>query len=181
MIEALSEPRWQLTPAAALPENLEGWVWHAASFVERLKQHGVKNPEIVVLKEGFEQPLPSEQKALLSPIGLTAWIREVLIQSQEGVWMYARAVFPKATLTGPEEQFMRLGTRSLGSVLFQYPDLVRSEFEVAELTPSSLWHQTISNYYPLAEKSVWGRRSLFTFQQKQLLLSEVFLPDIASL
>jgi chorismate--pyruvate lyase len=174
------EPQWQIK-YNDVPALMGTWLFYKYSFMERLKQYGIKQPEIIVLKQDWEEPLLSESNQLSINSSDQALVREVLIKSAEGHWMMARTVFPKATLTGEERQFMEMKNQSLGSILFKYPDLQRSEFEIACLTRYTRWYQQISKMITLTVEPLWARRSIFTFQNKVILLSEVFLPDVFSL
>lgn len=179
MINYLNEPHWQAYPNYPIvPATLQNWLFYQGSFVARLENDGIKKPEIIVLKRHWELPLLSERLALKSHLHHYALVREVLIKSDEKVWMYARTVFPQQTLTGPERQLLFLKNRSLGTVLFNYPHLQRSEFELACLNPGSTWYKKITQFTPLNDEPVWARRSIFIVNNKPILLSEVYLPDM---
>jgi len=178
MIDNLIEPQWLIKDCLDCPEKSREWLLHQGSFMERLKQHGIQHSEIIVLKHTWEHPLPSEQKILTIKTHEEALVREVLIKSAVGNWMFARTIFPKETLTETERQFIHLENNSLGSILFNYPDLQRSEFEMACLQQHDTWHQKIAQLVAIQDKKLWARRSVFTIRNKAILLSEVFLPDV---
>lgn len=131
--------------------------------MQRLVVHGVIDAQIRVLNEGWGLPSTQERLQLSLPNRVVAWVREVSIQSGETVWMFARTVIPQQTLSGKEKILQRLKNRSLGSVLFNYPDLQRSEF-----------HYFVKEDLP-------ARQSVFCFGGKSLLLTEVFFPAIGEL
>jgi len=68
----------------------------------------------------------------------------------------------------------KLGERSLGSWLFQQPDLVRGPLE-ATVTPPRFTHQQPG----LSANSLWGRRSVFEHGGLSLLVQEYFLSTMA--
>lgn len=161
-------PKWQLYQTAKesiYPESLRAWIAHPGSFMRRLGEYGVKDSVVEVVQQRWALPRADERERLGLPPRCYALIREVVIKATENRWMYARTVFPRQTLTGKLQCLGRLKSRSLGSVLFKDPTMLRSEFEVA--------------YFPSMER--WARRSLFTLQNKSLLLTEFFLPDLAHL
>lgn len=124
-------------------------------------------PEIKVLSQDWQYPQEEERGLLKMAARRYVFSREVVISHQHLALMYARAVMPATMLTGSERQLRYLGGRALGSLLFTYPDMQRSVFEFKT--------------YHLAEYSadpLWGRCSIFYFQEKALLLSEVFLPGL---
>jgi chorismate--pyruvate lyase len=149
--------------------------------MQRLRQHGIANAQVKVVNQRWEFPARDEKKILAIPERQYALVREVLISSPEGVWMFARSVIPRTTLTGKEKQLAHLKTRPLGTVLFSDPMLVREEFEIASILPNSSRHKKISHYTPLNAMELWGRRSVFFIRNKSLLLSEFYFPQVAEL
>ncbi|MDR3478251.1 MAG: chorismate lyase [Gammaproteobacteria bacterium] len=162
------------------PELYE-WLLHKGSFMQRLKHHGVKSARIDVVSHALQQPTLDERKILCIEPRLLALVREVVISSDEGVWMFARTVFPLPTLTGAERQLAHLKNRALGSKLFKDPTMQRSEFELASLTPEMAWYEKVKCFTATNASQLWARRSLFHIKNKPLLLSEVFLPAIQNL
>lgn len=145
---------------------LQSWLGDGGSFIQRLKKQGLQ-PHVVVLNENWGSPEPAEQAALeLSP-RRHAYIREVEIRDKREPLMFARTVIPAGTLTGRERILASLGSRSLGSVLFSYPDLERSPFEIKTCH--------LPQY---ASSELWERQSLFIVHGKLLLLREVYLPHL---
>ena len=153
-----------LTNESHIPSQVKPWLQDKHSFIQRLKKHGVLQPQISVLKQQRACPSELERQVLGISPRQNAFIREVLIHSENKHWMVARTVIPQKTLTGAERQLQYLADRSLGSVIFKNPHLQRSEFD----------------YFCLDEE-LWGRRSVFTIRHKLILLSEVFLRDILCL
>jgi chorismate--pyruvate lyase len=173
------KPYRKIDPAPA-PE-LAAWLACASSFMQRLKKYGIRGARIQPLMQCFQTPLPDERRILSLSVRRYALIREVLIDSAEGNWMYARTVIPQTTLTGKEKRLACLKDRALGSILFKDPHLSRSAFEVACLTPHMAWFQKIKHYIGAATEEVWARRSVFHTSRKPLLLTEIFFPPIAAL
>jgi chorismate--pyruvate lyase len=169
----------------AVSTHLQSWLKHTGSFMQRLREKGVLDPRIHVLLQEWQVAEPWESKALnISPQD-DILVREVLILSEKKYWMFARSIFPRQTLTGEEAALAHLKTRPLGSFLFNHPDMKRSEFAFTCLSSGMRWHEKVKNsinpFIYLDEQQVWSRYSLFHLQEKSLLLTEVFLPDIAEL
>jgi chorismate--pyruvate lyase len=164
-----------------LNSNLKTWLLHPGSFVERLKNHGVKSPKIQVIQQQWQLPHADERQELALNFRTNVLIREVLIKSDDIVWMFARTVFPRATLSGKYRQLAHLKTKSLGSILFKDPTLQRSEFDIFSVEPGMDLHDQLNPFLPAEINSLWARRSLFFVRQKPLLLTEVFFPDIEKL
>ncbi|MDG4869339.1 chorismate lyase, partial [Guyparkeria sp. 1SP6A2] len=67
-----------------------------------------------------------------------------------------------------------LGERSLGSWLFQQPDLVRGPLQATSSRPRFTAWGT-----PAKGRSQWGRRSVFQHAGLSLLVQEYFLSTMA--
>jgi chorismate--pyruvate lyase len=164
----------------AVPANVWDWLTDAGSLVERLRAHGVEQPRILWVQQAWQFPLRDECRPLRMKPRCYALIREVLIGAGNKPCVFARTVFPQTTLTGAERALAHLGTRTLGSVLFQYPDLKRSEFEVAYLLPGTSWQKIICQHVDMSDTPLWARRSIFTLAYKPMLVAEIFLPGFIS-
>ena len=88
----------------------------------------------------------------------------------------ARTILPAKTLKGSQRTLSRLGNRPLGEVIFSYPKLQRLEMDVA-LIDREIWSPTIRNKINL-EQSIWSRRTIYAIKNRQMLVSEFFLPGI---
>jgi chorismate--pyruvate lyase len=88
----------------------------------------------------------------------------------------ARTIIPKKTLIGAQRNLSRLGTKPLGEVIFSYPKLQRLDMQVALIEPS-IWSFDVANKIHL-EQAIWGRRTIYAINKRQMLVSEFFLPEI---
>jgi chorismate--pyruvate lyase len=165
----------------AASERLSEWLIYSGSFMQRLKQHGVLDAKIEVLREGWYLPDREERMTLDMPFRTFAWVREVSIFSGDKVWMFARTVIPQETLTGEGRELQHLKTRSLGSVLFRYPDLQRSDFDYFFVKEGDARYKKISQAMSVSVDSLCARRSMFILREKSLLLTEVFFPEVGAL
>lgn len=150
----------------SLPAALKPWLKDSASFMERARAHSL-DPQIQVLRQSWGYPSEDERQYLQLPLRQYVFSREVLIHHQTLPLLYAKALIPRTTLKGQGRQLQFLGNQALGSFLFAQPDLERSSFEFKDYS--------LPDYSPTP---CWGRQSAFYFQNKQLLLTEVFLPGL---
>jgi chorismate--pyruvate lyase len=100
-----------------------------------------------------------------------ALIREVTLLDDHLAVVFARSVFPLASLSGSLSHLRRLQSKPLGAILFKHPGMHRSPFELAHIPGQS-------GYLPPTlqqEEPAWGRRSRFIIEGKSLMVSEVFL------
>lgn len=169
------EPVWRpLTryTNAQLPPATRPWLTDDGSLTARLvgmQRRGRFRVER--LFQGWEVPLPSEQRLLGVPERQIAIIREVALWQGDAPVVFARSVFPVASLSGALTHLRRLQNKSLGAILFQHPGMQRSPFELAHIPGDS-------DYLPAHLRQhvpAWGRRSRFDIENKPLLVSEVFL------
>lgn len=112
----------------------------------------------------FLQPLlGSEHSALL---------REVILWCNDKPCVYAQSWLPRTTI----EQLTPLadlGERPLGDYIFQHQGLRRGIIEVTRLEVKLPQHNVAEHCYT--------RRSVFQLQDLPLLVSEAFLPAMATL
>jgi chorismate--pyruvate lyase len=175
------ELKWQQAALTPLPNTLNDWILHPASFMSRLKEQGATMPRVQLLRQTWQFPALNEKVMLGMTKREYALVREVVIYSDGKKWMYARTVFPRKTLTGKQLCLARLKNRSLGSVLFKDPTIERSPFDVVCLSKEMDFHQYVLNQSMIEADQLWARRSTFVLNQKPLLLTEVFLPDLETL
>lgn len=175
---AALEPRWQTRARlrrVALPVGLDDWLLNSGSLTRRLRRACADGFEVRVLDQDWGRPLPSEARLLRLAGGQRAWIREVQLRCAGEPWVYARTVIPAATLQGRGQRLQRLGARPLGEVLFTEPGVRRGVVEIARIAPGQWLHRRI---FGVAAPAVWGRRSLFYFGRRPLLVNEIFLPAL---
>ena len=170
------QPLTALDPAP--PRDLLPWLVDPDSFMQRLGDHGVADAQVQVLGQHWQYPSHSEQKLLGVAARQYGLVREVIIGSAQHKFMFARTVFPRATLTGREQWLARLKNRALGTMLFNNPNAARGPFEFAVITQHDVWQQKINQVANLSANYYWARRSVFVLNHKLLLLCEVFLPDM---
>ncbi len=158
-----------------LSADLYDWLVDTGSLTARLKLH-CQEFTVEILTEG-NYPLSDDEKTKLNLTESIGFVREVLLKLDGIPWVFARSVMPLNVLTAPGGELDKLGTRSLGSVLFSTPDMQRSEIEIAEFDTQSRVYELSGLLSSTPKLSLFGRRSCFLLAGKSLLVSEVFLPD----
>ncbi|MFW2176909.1 MULTISPECIES: chorismate--pyruvate lyase family protein [unclassified Moraxella] len=91
----------------------------------------------------------------------SAWVREALLYGQADgeAWVSARSVFPFVSLTGEARQLANLGTTPIGYVMFGRGGAVLDK-----------------RWFDKTEKG-WQRTTLYDWQGRKLLISELFLAE----
>jgi len=162
---------WRRYSATELPATQRSWLLDNSSLTARLIGSGGGEFSVRRLSQRWQVPTASERRLLSAPDRELGLVREVTLQLNNIPVVFARSVFPNASLVGPLRHLRGLQNRSLGSILFQHPGLRRSEFELALLQPgSSYLPEQLNQTTP-----IWARRSRFEICGKAVLVSEVFL------
>jgi len=171
-------------PSRRPPADIAPWLLDPGSLTSRLVKTSHGNFAVKVLHQGWGRPTADEAELLGLPYGQYAWLRETALLCHGETWVYARSVMPLKTLSGKLRFLQRLKNSSLGALLFRDPTLKRSRFQIALLPLANLPLQRIGlkTAAPLFSKdvSVWGRRSLFQFHGRPILVGEIFLPTFRS-
>lgn len=134
--------------------------------------------KLQLLGQQWARPLLDEGLALGLGQRQVALVREVLLQCGETPWVFARSVVPEKTVRVMQYRLTRLGTQSLGAILFSSPRLSRGAVQFAELRSAHELYRLGRIASGRSFRSVWARRSVFWLQRQPLLVSEVFLPAL---
>lgn len=175
-MSSTTEPNWQSYEAfrhRSIQPKLLDWLLEPGSLTARLKQH-CQTFQVEVLKQQWSQAFLSERHSLNIPERRWANIREVKLICDGKPWVFARTVIPRATLTGKECSLLSMGTKPLGHLLFQHPQMMRAPFEIAEIKPQHYQFQFAKTGNEKSNTCLYARRSLFFLAGKPLSVSEVF-------
>lgn len=164
--------RWfnhRLLAPTATPAALRPWLLAEGSLTQHLLRASSGDFRVERVAQHWARPTLSEAKLLKLEPNRWALIREVILWGCGEPWVYARSVIPASSLRGDLRRLRRLRNTSLGALLFKYPQLQRTPFELARvsstLLPSSLQTET----------ALWGRRSRFSVNGRRLIVGEIFL------
>lgn len=175
------EPVWRtqkMLMGFPIPENISPWLFDQGSLTRRILLNCKKQFRVDVLSQKWQRPMLNEAMRLGVHAEHHAFIREVLLYCGDEPWVYARSVLPHKTLTGKRRRLGKLGSRPLGEILFSDPDIKRDALEVANIKPEQRMFQQATQCLDKPPESIWGRRSVFHWHKKPLLVNEVFLPDV---
>lgn len=164
-----ADPNWRsmLSKAdATVPHTWRDWLSDAGSLTARLLDASNGNLKVRVLQQSLEVPKFSERQLLGIGDRRRAMVREVILYGENKPWVYARSILPLTTLSGRLRKLRRLSNQPLGELLFKDPTMRREPVQVVCFDSASD-----------INRSIWGRRSVFTLDNKPLLVAEVFLPD----
>ena len=162
-----------------LQKKWQHWLLDNTSLTQRLRIHCGMQFRVEVLKENWQRPLSTEAKILNIPLRQYVRIRQVYLHCHNQPWVFARTVIPQSSLSGVHRRLARLGTLPLGTILFAYHSLQRSDLQIAQLQSGDALYTLATSDLESAPPKLWGRRSIFYLAYKPLLVYEVFLsvPD----
>ncbi|MDX9739732.1 MAG: chorismate lyase [Gammaproteobacteria bacterium] len=183
MLNLGREPRWRPIGRAgrSLPPDLACWLTATESLTQRLQRICARDFAVELLGQAWCRPLPGERVALGMQQRAWALVRQVYLCCGTRPLVYARTVIPRATLRGRRRRYGWLGERPLGEVLFAAADVERSPLEVAMLTPDDYLHRAATRGTRPGDAVFWARRSVLRVEGYPLLVSEIFMPAIATI
>jgi chorismate lyase len=165
---------WQCTSRISdLSPSEQEWLFEPHSLTAKLKSHADSFKVKVLSEQVFE--LSKQQQALLGEGStVTALNREVLLVCDNNPIVYAQSWLP-IKHNNEKNQLHQMGERPLGDVIFQDPQLSRTDIEIARF---NLQHplQTLVQQLHLPQQTLLGRRSVFSLKDYKFLVCEVFLP-----
>ena len=149
--------KWRVfDPKEQIPEYVSKWLLDSQSLTYKLKDK-YSDFKVNVLSQEQNKPYECELKLLGAATNLTIIVREVeLLGSQKPV-VNARSLIP---LTDDTIDILKIGSRPLGEILFNDPEIKRGHLEVGSYNNS------------------WARRSTFIIGKTNLLVTEIFLESL---
>ena len=103
------------------------------------------------------------------------WLREVVLNKV----VYARISVLYNHFSENKSWFLSVGNKSFGeSLLYNNSNIARSNFEYSCVKPYSYLHNAVVDVYGYILEQFWARRSVFTFDNCAILVTECFLPGI---
>ena len=166
------EPLWRKSLPYCLPAQLIA----SGSMTKYMEEVSEQCLQVKLLAQSWQNPRPSEALALGISRYSCVMAREVYLLCDNEICMFARSLFPVGILPGRGWQLQYLGENPLGLVLFGDPKLHRSPFDFAILHPNNEDYNKATNCLEKKPNFLVARRSIFCWQQKKLMVEEVFLP-----
>jgi len=131
-----------------------------------------------LLHQGWGTALTSERRLLGMRQAESAMVREVELLCSKTPWVFARTLIPATSLSGGARRLAYLGNKPLGAVLFADPRTQRKHIPVARILPRHPLFAAAVDHLDDKPEELWGRRTLFLFSGKPILVNEIFLPAI---
>ena len=169
--------RWHNSEELAqqgLPDIVHQWLGGAGSMTHAMRNLTENQLELKVLSSEPQLVCSDEASLLGASPAEPLLTREVLMQQDGEPLLYGRSVFPASL---PEQDLARiqsLGSEPLGELLFSLNEQPRMSMQYAMLDQQTYLYQALAKHLPQSEP-LYARRSLFKYQQDQVLVQEVFL------
>ena len=171
----MTTSHWQPLFAGRVENRvLRGWLTEPGSLTARC-QAASRDFRVRLLRYGKARPLADE-----SPGQRNAWVREVILECDGVPVIFAHTTLSTATNGRLTRWLSRLGSRSLGSLLFSWPGFQRGAIEYCRLDARHPLFRRAAAHGE-HEKYLWARRSRHRLGGQQVLVTEVFLPAITGL
>lgn len=149
------------------------WLFASGSLTRHLVRASGGDFRVQILRQEWSRACRHEARVLGISPDQACLVREVLLICRGRPWVYARSLLPERSLRGRLRFLRKLDTRPLGALLFRDQTMRRGTQEIAHLALSALPVAGARNV------RVWGRRSVYFLHDCPLLVTEVFLPEIA--
>jgi chorismate--pyruvate lyase len=161
------------------PDNAKfvSWLREPGSLTRRL-QACCAVFRVRLQHQGYQLPLRAEIAA-----GMPAnkmMVREVVLHCDEQPVVFAHTVLNTARRGRLSLWLGRLGSRSLGSLLFSHPGFIRGRIEYCRLDARDELYRRAAHITALPA-TLWARRSLHQLGDQSVTVTEVFLPAILGL
>ena len=163
-----------------LPEAYAPWMHDHGSLTQRIQQR-CKKFSVQPVRSGLARIAFDESSMLGIPSHHYAYSREVFLHADAQPVVFAHSACAPGYLRGAWQAMNGLGNRSLGSLLFTHPLVVRQPLHYLALRSHHPLYKRAAGVLTVPPQILWARRSLFHLHAAPLLVTEVFLPEILKL
>lgn len=175
----IQEPKWRenrMGVRHTLPVDVQSWTYEAGSLTQRLRSFYGNSVGVSVLLQRWQSPFLSERRLLDLPEHHYCLIREVLLHANGKPLILARTIIPGDTIKVAKNKLSHLGNRPLGEIIFSYPKLQRLDLNISLVAQKTWTQPAIAKGH--IDQGLWGRRTVYSIAQRQMLVSEFFLPEV---
>jgi chorismate--pyruvate lyase len=179
--KSLNEPLWMeldARQAVSVPESVYTWLKDPASLTRRVTEACAGKFSVRVRFQGWGGASNSETHLLHLGSREACLVREVELLCDGEPQVFARTLMPASSLKGAARQLAQLRNKPLGKVLFADPHTRRKQLQIARFLPQHSAFQTAVSHLSAVPAELWGRRTLFLYAGKPILVNEVFLPAL---
>jgi len=177
------EPTWYSQQVRRdVPSVAADWLFDEESLTAKLIRTCQRRCDgrfsVKVIRQYWGRPFYSERKLLSMRRGEMAFIREVKLHCNDNEWVFARTLIPAGSFTGKARRLAFLGNKPLGAVLFADRASHRRLMQFAVMQPTHEIYRPSLSAPESTSEVIWGRRTVFVYGGKPLLVNEIFLPKL---
>jgi chorismate--pyruvate lyase len=175
----MKQNKWRIhLPGGELDATQASWLREPGSLTARCQRHCLQF-RVHLLRYEKGQTL-ADEGVIPTTSRQLAWVREVVLDC-DGVPVIFAHTTMSTTVRGRLSRWLaRLGSNSLGSLLFTHPGFRRGPIEFCRLDRRHplYWRAAALG---MSGGTLWARRSWHRLGTQQVLVTEVFLPALVSL
>ena len=156
---------------------LKSWLTDSGSLTYRLKR---QYPDFFVFPLRLKNAKALLDETALLGLKASQYVcnREVLLMGGHQPLVFAHSILPKKSLRGAWIKLGKLDNKPLGAALFANPKVVRAPLRFKKLSPHQALYQKATKHLTNKPAYLWARRSVFSLNHANILVTEVFLPQI---
>lgn len=175
---SVSRSHWLKTPTASKKYRI--WLIDNGSLTQRLQSvSGQFSVNRIRHRSG--RPALDEASLLGMRPQQKALIREVQLCCAGVPVVFAHSVLPYKSLRGKWQDLGRLGNKPLGGALFADFNVRRSPLEYKKLPRHHALYKRAILDLGMQKPILWARRSIFSLKGANIMVTEVFLPQVLGL
>jgi chorismate--pyruvate lyase len=156
------------------------WLRDHGSLTKRIQQRCTQF-RVLNVCDCLKTAIYDETALIAQPIRKQVYTREVFLLADNQPVVFAHTVVSPRHLRGAWQALQHLGNRPLAALLFAHPLVKREPLQYRQLKSSHPLYRRAMAELDFIPNKLWARRSLFTLNGAQLLVTEVFLPGILEL
>ena len=168
--------KWHTRPIGGpLDSALASWLREPGSLTARCQRNS-RHFRVRLLRYDKGRAL-ADEGLRLKQSRHPAWIREVVLECDGVPVIFAHTTLSTAIHGRLSRWLARLGSNSLGSLLFTHPGFCRGDIEFCRLDRRHPLYRRAAALCTIGN-ILWARRSVHRLGSQQVLVTEVFLPAV---
>jgi chorismate--pyruvate lyase len=160
-----------------LSGKMQHWLQDHQSLTLRLQQR-YQDFRVKPLRVVYAKAFKDEGAILNIPLRCLVLRRDVFLQGGGQTVVFAHSILPRKILRGRWLGLKHLGAKPLGAALFANPQVKRTALRYKKLNHQHPLTKSIKQYMGEAPQALWARRSVFSVHSAQMMVTEIFLPNI---
>lgn len=169
-----------LTADVQAPLGLSQWLNHELSLTDKLV-NCTGNAELEVISQRWATTSYWDRN-VLNIVEPQVFQREILMRSHGKEYWYARSLIPQSCYEANPEFFDRLKNESIRNLIFNNPEVVRSQLVTYPVNSHCLEYYWVKNHLPSVNGPLWVRFCRYLYAGIQpFFLFELLFPELENL